>query len=217
MSMRTSASALASERGGERQRVGETIRRPRRSSAPLARVSAPVANSRSTPCARANAPISRVARLRKVAELRHVTEHQPLAPVELRQHLDAGAHRARIGVVGVVDEPGAAGGALELQPPRHRRAPLARPATTCVRLAPAAAAAAAAASAFMTLWRPASCERHGGAPERACEREARTESPAHRPRSARSRRAMQPAPPRRRSRPARASCRATAARTDHRR
>ena len=57
--------------------------------------------------------------LRELPELRHVSEHQPLAPGEPREHLDRGAHRARVGVVGVVDEPGAARCPPELQAPRH--------------------------------------------------------------------------------------------------
>jgi len=70
-------------------------------------------------CARKRADLG-VTFLGKIAELRHVTEHEPFFAVELREHLDACAHRARIRVIGVVNEPGAAQRALELQASRHR-------------------------------------------------------------------------------------------------
>ena len=47
-------------------------------------------------------------------------EHQPGGARQRAQHLEAGAHRARIGVVGIVDDPAVAQPRLELQPAGHR-------------------------------------------------------------------------------------------------
>src|SRR5579885_2098548 len=70
------------------------------------------------PLARVGADL-RVARAREVAELRHVPEHQPLRTIEPREHVDAGANRAWVGFVGVVDQPRAAARSLQLQTPLY--------------------------------------------------------------------------------------------------
>ena len=49
------------------------------------------------------------------AQFAHVAEHQPAAARQRGQHLERGAQRTRVGVVGVVDQPGAIGQRLELQ------------------------------------------------------------------------------------------------------
>ncbi len=61
-----------------------------------------------------------MARLGVLAELGHVAEHQPASARQLGEHLERRARRARVGVVGVVDQPRAAGRRTELQPPGHR-------------------------------------------------------------------------------------------------
>ena len=60
-----------------------------------------------------------VARHGFAAELRHLAEHEPVLARQCAEHVDAGAHRARIRVVGIVDQPGAARSRLELQATRH--------------------------------------------------------------------------------------------------
>src|ERR1700722_1302455 len=55
----------------------------------------------------------------EVAELRHVAQHEPLATVESCEHFDSRPHRAGVGVVGVIDQPSAVGGHLELQAARY--------------------------------------------------------------------------------------------------
>ena len=61
-----------------------------------------------------------VARRGELAELGHVAEHHPAPTRQLAQHLERGAHRARIGVVRVIDEPGAVRCATQLQSPADR-------------------------------------------------------------------------------------------------
>jgi len=64
--------------------------------------------------------------VRGLTELRHVTEDQPAAALKRGEHFDGGAHRARIGVVGVIDQPRTASRPLELQAPgdgTHRGEP----------------------------------------------------------------------------------------------
>ena len=45
----------------------------------------------------------------ELAQFGHVAEHQPAPAGQLAQHLERGACRTGIGVVGIIDEPGAAG------------------------------------------------------------------------------------------------------------
>ncbi len=54
-----------------------------------------------------------------LAELTHVPERQPTSAGERHQHLDRSLHRARVRVVGIIDQPGPAAGLLELQAARH--------------------------------------------------------------------------------------------------
>ena len=149
---------------GERLRVGETTARRRRSSPPRASSSAPVANSRSTPCARANAPISACASGAKSPSSAMSPSTSHLACRRAGQHLDAGAHRARVGVVGVVDEPGAAERRLELQPPgtgAHR----ARGPRRCARASrPRPRRPPQPRARSTTLWRPPSAARRRRCP-----------------------------------------------------
>ena len=59
-----------------------------------------------------------------VADLAHVAEHEPARSRQPDQHIDRGAHRVRIRVVGVVDQGHAAAGPLEylrLRAPADRR------------------------------------------------------------------------------------------------
>ena len=56
----------------------------------------------------------------ETAELAHVAHHQPAPRIDAREHLDPGLHRARIGVVRVVDDPGATRRGFELQSARNR-------------------------------------------------------------------------------------------------
>ena len=53
--------------------------------------------------------------VRSGTEFGHLTEHDPLATLQLLQHFDAGMHGARVRVVRVVDEPGTLWRLLELQ------------------------------------------------------------------------------------------------------
>ena len=62
----------------------------------------------------------RVAVLGELAEFRHVAEHQPGRARQRAHDLEAGAHRAGIGIVGIVDDPAVARAGLELQAARHR-------------------------------------------------------------------------------------------------
>ena len=79
-----------------------------------------MANSRSTPMRPRELPDLGMRGRRELAQLRHVPDHEPLSALELRQHLDPRAHGARVRVVGIVNDPGAAERLLELQPPGDR-------------------------------------------------------------------------------------------------
>ena len=93
----------------------ESARRRRRSCRPPAPPARRSCTAVRRPSARASSPISRWLPSADVAQLGHVAEHQPAPARQLAQHLERGARRTRIGVVGIVDEPGASARALKLQ------------------------------------------------------------------------------------------------------
>ena len=56
----------------------------------------------------------------KTPELTHVAHDQPAPRIHARQHLDPGLHRAGIGVIRIVDNPGTTRRGFELQSARNR-------------------------------------------------------------------------------------------------
>ena len=105
-------------------------------------------------------PTSRWARLGLRPELQHVAENQPrpaAGPAPRRERVERRANGDGVGVVGVVEDPDAAGLAPD-QPPLdgHRRA---RAAAASSSGTPSASPTAAAAAAFQALCRPASGSR----------------------------------------------------------
>ena len=80
----------------------------------------PVANSRSMRWLRAKRPMSPWLSSANVAELAHVAHDQPAPRIHAREHFDPGLHRARVGVVRVVHDPGATRRGFELQSARNR-------------------------------------------------------------------------------------------------
>ncbi len=55
-----------------------------------------------------------------VADLTHIAEHQPARAADAREHGDGGAHRIRVRIVGVVNDRGALGSRLGLEPAGKR-------------------------------------------------------------------------------------------------
>ena len=90
----------------------------------------------------------------RIADLAHVAEYQYLAADGRGQHVDAGAHRIGIGVVGIVEHHRTVDPGAPLQAALDTARKAARPALIAAIGNPAATVAAIAASALRALWRP---------------------------------------------------------------
>ena len=55
-----------------------------------------------------------------IADFAHIAKHQQLASRRTCEHVDGGAHRIGIGVIGIVDQQRALPTALDLQPALYR-------------------------------------------------------------------------------------------------
>ena len=118
-----------------------------------------------------------VLRRRRRPELGHHPEHRD-APCRRAapRALERGGHRGRVGVVGVVEDPGARRGRVTSSIRRATARRRASPATTASSGTPAASAAAAAASALVTWWRPRDREADVGVAPRRAQPERRAQS-----------------------------------------
>ncbi len=110
----------------------------------------------------------------KPTELRHVAEHQPSRARQRTHDLEPGAHRTRIGVVGVIDDPTVSHSGFELQAACDR--PKAREAKRDFPEGRAGGAGrCGGGQRIADVVRAARFERDRALPERTLQREARRE------------------------------------------